>query len=189
MSIATKLAKLKTIKQDIKSALEEKGQTPSNVFSTYANNIRAIESGGGSSEGVTIPPISNLVISESGVASWNEPDISSLKEYNPIISYIVNVNGTEVEVDFTKVNISSLLSSGLNNISVKTKAILNKKSNVNKGSIEISSSIEAIVTLGTTLPDRAMNIRCCAIGTKIYLFGGTLYGSSVMKYKIYIFDT
>ena len=49
MSIATKLAKLKTIKQDIKSALEEKGQTPSNVFSTYANNIRAIETGGGSS--------------------------------------------------------------------------------------------------------------------------------------------
>ena len=49
MSIATKLAKLKTIKQDIKSALEEKGQTPSNVFSTYANNIRAIEIGGGSS--------------------------------------------------------------------------------------------------------------------------------------------
>ena len=48
MSIATKLAKLKTIKQDIKSALEEKGQTPSNVFSTYANNIRAIETGGGS---------------------------------------------------------------------------------------------------------------------------------------------
>ena len=47
MSIATKLAKLKTIKQDIKSALEEKGQTPSNVFSTYANNIRAIETGGG----------------------------------------------------------------------------------------------------------------------------------------------
>ena len=47
MSIATKLAKLKTIKQDIKSALEEKGQTPSNVFSTYANNIRAIEAGGG----------------------------------------------------------------------------------------------------------------------------------------------
>ena len=47
MSIATKLAKLKAIKQDIKSALEEKGQTPSNVFSTYANNIRAIETGGG----------------------------------------------------------------------------------------------------------------------------------------------
>ena len=46
MSVATKLAKLKLIKQDIKSALEEKGQTPSNVFSTYANNIRAIETGG-----------------------------------------------------------------------------------------------------------------------------------------------
>ena len=172
MSIATKLAKLKTIKQDIKSALEEKGQTPSNVFSTYANNIRAIESGGGSSEGVTIPPISNLVISESGVASWNEPDISSLGEYNPIISYIVNVNGTEVEVDFTKVNISSLLSSGLNNINVKTKAILNKNSNVNNGSIEISSSVEAIVTLRTTLPSSVPNIYSISYGTDIYLFEG-----------------
>ena len=172
MSIATKLAKLKTIKQDIKSALEEKGQTPSNVFSTYANNIRAIESGGVSSEGVTIPPISNLVISESGVASWDEPDISSLAEYNPIISYIVNVNGTEVEVDFTKINISSLLSSGSNNINVKTKAILNKNSNVNNGSIEISSSVEAIVTLGTTLPSSVSNISSISYGTDIYLFEG-----------------
>ena len=59
MSIATKLAKLKTIKQDIKSALEEKGQTPSNVFSTYANNIRAIESGG-------ITPSGEIEITENG---------------------------------------------------------------------------------------------------------------------------
>lgn len=59
MSIATKLAKLKTIKQDIKSALEEKGQTPSNVFSTYANNIRAIETGG-------ITPSGELAITENG---------------------------------------------------------------------------------------------------------------------------
>ena len=59
MSIATKLAKLKTIKQDIKNALEEKGQTPSNVFSTYANNIRAIETGG-------ITPSGELSITENG---------------------------------------------------------------------------------------------------------------------------
>ena len=59
MSIATKLAKLKTIKQDIKSALEEKGQTPSNVFSTYANNIRAIETGG-------ITPSGEIEITENG---------------------------------------------------------------------------------------------------------------------------
>ena len=59
MSIATKLAKLKTIKQDIKSALEEKGQTPSNVFSTYANNIRSIEVGG-------ITPTGELSITENG---------------------------------------------------------------------------------------------------------------------------
>ena len=172
MSIATKLAKLKTIKQDIKSALEEKGQTHSNVFSTYANNSRAIETGGGSSEGVTIPPISNLVISEIGVASWDEPDISSLSEYNPIISYIVNVNGTELETYFPKLNISSLLLSGSNTVNVKVKAILNKNSNVNNESIEISSSVEALVTLTTTLPRSVPNIFSISYGTDIYLFEG-----------------
>lgn len=172
MSIATKLSELNSIKQDIKTALEEKGQTPSNVFSTYANNIRAIETGGGSSEGVTIPPISNLVVSEIGVASWDEPDISSLSEYNPIISYIVNVNGTEVEVDFTKINISSLLLSGSNTVNVKVKAILNKNSNVDYGSIEISSSVESIVTLTTKLPSSESNISSISYGTDIYLFQG-----------------
>ena len=75
MSIATKLAKLKTIKQDIKSALEEKGQTPSNVFSTYANNIRAIESGGGDTS------------QEDGVitrtlASYSNDRVNSIGEYS-----------------------------------------------------------------------------------------------------------
>ena len=108
MSIATKLAKLKTIKQDIKSALEEKGQTPSNVFSTYANNIRAIETGG--SGEITIPSVSNLQVSEKGIATWTAPDITSLAAYNPAISYLVSVNGNEaIETNDTTLNLKLVL--------------------------------------------------------------------------------
>ena len=124
MSIATKLAKLKTIKQDIKSALEEKGQTPSNVFSTYANNIRAIEMGGGSGE-ITIPSVTNLVVSEKGVATWSAPDITSLASYNPVISYLVSVNGNEaIETNDTTLSLKLVLQDGSNIVSVVVKALL-----------------------------------------------------------------
>ena len=74
MSIATKLAKLKTIKQDIKSALEEKGQTPSNVFSTYANNIRAIETGGGSGGETALSLLNGTITTFTG-------EINEIKPY------------------------------------------------------------------------------------------------------------
>lgn len=74
MSIATKLAKLKTIKQDIKSALEEKGQTPSNVFSTYANNIRAIETGSGDTS-----KEDGLITGE--LTSYSNDRVNSIKAY------------------------------------------------------------------------------------------------------------
>ena len=74
MSIATKLAKLKTIKQDIKNALEEKGQTPSNVFSTYANNIRAIEAGGGDTS-----QEDGLITGE--LTSYSNDRVNSIRSY------------------------------------------------------------------------------------------------------------
>lgn len=45
MSTADKLNALVQTKADIKQALIDKGQNPSDVFSTYADDIRAIESG------------------------------------------------------------------------------------------------------------------------------------------------
>ena len=81
MSIATKLAKLKTIKQDIKSALEEKGQTPSNVFSTYANNIRAIETGG--SGGNTLKTLLDATQSSANLFnSFKGTSVNDLISYN-----------------------------------------------------------------------------------------------------------
>ena len=48
MSTADKLNALVQTKADIKQALIDKGQNPSDVFSTYADDIRAIETGSGS---------------------------------------------------------------------------------------------------------------------------------------------
>ena len=168
MSIATKLAKLKTIKQDIKSALEEKGQTPSNVFSTYANNIRAIETGG--SGGITIPSVTNLVVSEKGIATWSAPDITSLAAYNPIISYIVSVNSKEaIETSDTTLNLKTSLDNGTNNISIIVKAILTNNKDTST-TIEYSKPTETITTLDSKLSKASLNYGVASVGTNIYIF-------------------
>ena len=49
MSIAAKLTELNNIKEDIKAALEYKGLTVTNQFDTYADQIRTLGNGGGTS--------------------------------------------------------------------------------------------------------------------------------------------
>lgn len=100
MSIATKLAKLKTIKQDIKSALEEKGQTPSNVFSTYANNIRAIETGG-------ITPSGELSITENGtydVTNYASANVNVASSGGSDLDSFIEGNLTELTSNATKIS-------------------------------------------------------------------------------------
>ena len=99
MSIATKLAKLKTIKQDIKSALEEKGQTPSNVFSTYANNIRAIETGG-------ITPSGEIEITENGtydVTNYASANVNVASSGGSDIDKLIDGSLTEITSNATSV--------------------------------------------------------------------------------------
>lgn len=99
MSIATKLAKLKTIKQDIKSALEEKGQTPSNVFSTYANNIRAIETGG-------ITPSGELSITENGtydVTNYASANVNVAGSGGSDIDKLIDGSITEITSNVTSI--------------------------------------------------------------------------------------
>ena len=99
MSIATKLAKLKTIKQDIKSALEEKGQTPSNVFSTYANNIRAIETGG-------ITPSGELAITENGtydVTNYASANVNVESSGGSDIDKLIDGSLTEITSNATRI--------------------------------------------------------------------------------------
>ena len=99
MSIATKLAKLKTIKQDIKSALEEKGQTPSNVFSTYANNIRAIETGG-------ITPSGEIEITENGtydVTNYASANVNVASSSGSDINKLIDGSITELTSNATSI--------------------------------------------------------------------------------------
>ena len=99
MSIATKLAKLKTIKQDIKSALEEKGQTPSNVFSTYANNIRAIETGG-------ITPSGQIEITENGtydVTNYASANVNVASSGGSDINKLIDGSITELTSNATSI--------------------------------------------------------------------------------------
>lgn len=219
--VARNLQKLVDIKKDIKSALEEKNRTPTNEFSTYANEIRSLITGGGiipegekeitSTEsvdvttyatarvvdenltsgniaegvsilgvvgthtcvgGVEIPTITDLVVSQEGIATWTAPDITSLAEYNPVISYLVSVNNKEaIETSDTTLNVRLVLEDGTNNISVIVKAILTNNKNTST-TIEYSKPTEAITTLSTTLLSSFYASSSAAVGNNIYIFGG-----------------
>lgn len=70
-TIQQKLNKLKTTKADIKTALQEKGMSPSNVFSTYADEIRNIPTGGFTGH----PDVDGLK-----AIGWTDDDIQDLQD-------------------------------------------------------------------------------------------------------------
>lgn len=81
MSIAAKLTELNNIKEDIKAALEYKGLTVTNQFDTYADQIRTLGNGGGTSvdpflaigyNGEQMPWLNiQLANSQAVIDSWN----------------------------------------------------------------------------------------------------------------------
>ena len=216
MSIETKLQKLVDIKKDIKSALEEKNKSPTNDFSTYANEIRDLITDGIKPEGekeitstepvdvttyatakvvdsnlvaeniaegvnilgvigthtcVVIPTVTDLVVSQEGIATWTAPDITSLAEYHPVISYLVSVNSKEaIETSDTTLNLKTSLDNGTNNISIIVKAILTNNKDTST-TIEYSKP-GTITTLSTGLPNARFDTSAAAVGTDIYICGG-----------------
>lgn len=58
-TIADKLAKLNTTKEELKAALAEKGQTVGEVFSAYPDAVRAIDVGGVEWKEITISPVAS----------------------------------------------------------------------------------------------------------------------------------
>ena len=216
MSIETKLQKLVDIKKDIKSALEEKNKSPTNDFSTYANEIRDLITDGIKPEGekeitstepvdvttyatakvvdsnlvaeniaegvnilgvigthtcVVIPMVTDLVVSQEGIATWTAPDITSLAEYNPVISYLVSVNSKEaIETSDTTLNLKTSLDNETNNISIIVKAILTNNKDTST-TIEYSKP-GTITTLSTGLPNARFDTSAAAVGTDIYICGG-----------------
>ena len=90
---------------------------------------------------ITIPSVSNLNVNEWGDLTFVEPDYSKLAEYDPTISYIVNVNGNSFETLYNDVNVLRLLVEGENTVSVMVKALLKNLMAVNCYLIQMWSQI------------------------------------------------
>lgn len=115
MSTADKLNALVQTKADIKQALIDKGQNPTDVFSTYADDIRAIETGGvigfetigytGNEE----PIKSNLEYSKSIMDNW-DASITDRKQayandlqlrYFPLVDFSNVTNANQMFYNFS----------------------------------------------------------------------------------------
>lgn len=108
-----------------------------------------------SGSGATIPSVLNIVVSEFGVLTFDEPDYTALAEYDPTISYLVNVNGNEFETLANTYDIFNYLVEGENSISVKVKALLRQvgdnKETVIEYSIPVYTPINQFTLEATTV--------------------------------------
>lgn len=85
-----------------------------------ANLAEIIEAG----DDVYIPPVTNIKVDEYGLLTFDEPDISKLEKFSPVLSYIITVNGTEIQSTTNSLSILNILVDGDNIIDVKVKALL-----------------------------------------------------------------
>ena len=85
-----------------------------------ANLAEIIEAG----DDVYIPPVTNIKVDEYGLLTFDEPDISKLEKFSPVLSYIITVNGTEIQSTTNSISILSRLVEGDNIIDIKVKALL-----------------------------------------------------------------
>ena len=104
----------------------------------YDNN-QWVEIGSGGS--INIRPVTDLTARET-VISWTAADVHELVDYNPIVSYIIKVNGTQVgETSNTSFDLSTYIS-GSATVEVLTKVAL---TGAEGATIEISPSATIIV--------------------------------------------
>lgn len=105
MSTADKLNALVQTKADIKQALIDKGQNPTDVFSTYADDIRAIETGYNS----------NIIIDDNTAITGNIEnfDFSKIDYQRTVTSYSLiycNISSNK-SLDFRSFNTSKITDS------------------------------------------------------------------------------
>lgn len=74
---------------------------------------------------VEIPQVSNLAIDEDGILTFDLPDYSELEQYNPTISYIININDNVLETSGNSASVKEYATEGENNVVVITKVAIN----------------------------------------------------------------
>ena len=103
--------------------------TPSGVKTISENGeyeIASYESVDVNVEGkVEIPQVSNLAIDEDGILTFDIPDYSELEQYNPTISYIININDNVIETSGNSASVKEYATEGENNVVVITKVAIN----------------------------------------------------------------
>ena len=94
----------------------------SNQFSATASADLVVKIEGG--DDIQVPTVTNIKVDEYGILTFDEPDFSKLEKFSPIISYLITVNGIQIESTTNSVSILSMLVDGNNIIDIKTKALL-----------------------------------------------------------------
>ena len=122
-----------------------------------------------SGDKIKIPSVSNLNVDEWGDLTFVEPDYSKLAEYNPTISYIVDVNGASFETPYNNVNLLHLLVEGENTVGVTVKAVLKDFSSDTSENIMFSIPQYTNPTLFTLEATTVDNVN----GYKITAYNGT----------------
>lgn len=136
--------------------------------------------------GIEIPSIENISLNEKGLLSWDALDLSEYEEYNPSVSYQVEVNGTVYTTSNNEININTYLFTGTNNIKIVGKVILETIENMTIDYVK-TLSIEVIET---TLPENITNSFASTIENNIYIMGGKNEEGTVLDsiYKFNIID-
>lgn len=128
---------------------------------------------------IKIPNVTNVVVSQYGDLTFNEPDYSELEQYDPFITYVVNVNGKEFETTYNDVNLLHSLVEGENTVSVTVKAVLRHFGSGTGETIMFSIpeyTNPALFTLAATTVDGVS-------GYKVTAYNGTESEVSIPEYN------
>lgn len=123
--------------------------------------------------GVEIPSVSDISLNNDTVLlSWTAPDITELAEYNPTISYVIQIREHELTTTSTSISLNGYLQEGSNEITVKVKAILTYYDNGEIALVEYSQPEYYIAVLDATTSVFRENMRGAKVGNEVYMFGG-----------------
>lgn len=118
------------ISNDLDKNLQELKPENIKLDVKIGNTVGTYEGGGIQFD---IPSPTNIKV-EDGILTFDAIDVSEYAEFNPHLTYIINVNGgTDIETPNTTFNLSSVLNNGENVIEVKAKVMFgfNTNSDIN----------------------------------------------------------
>lgn len=123
---------------------------------------------------LTIPQISNIVLSEYGMLSWDDVDISSFEEYNPSVVYEILINNFTATSTTSSLDIWNYLSNGENMITVIAKITIQSNDSI---TVTYSKQISIEVYV-SKLPYALAESSAASKENIIYIFGGVdVYGN------------